>query len=350
MKISSVSSQAIGQALRHALVRAQSELIGGQKEVQTGKVADLGLAIGVRAGKAVSLSRDIDRLTTIVDTNTLVSSRLTATQNALGQLSEGASTYLSALTAAVSGDADKATTRQAAISMLEGLTGIVNSSFNGEYVFAGVNTDVVPLADYFADDDTGPRAAIDAAFRAEFGFGIEDPGAAAITGEQMTAFLDGALNDEFMGAGWEANWSSASDQGITTRIALNETAETSVSANVDGVRKLAMAAAAIAYLYEGDLNEQAMVAVAQTSTRLVGEGMGDLAQTQARIGFTEQRIAAATERVEMQIDLFKTFLNDLEGVDPYEASTRVNSLISQIETSYALTARLQQLSLTRLLS
>jgi flagellar hook-associated protein 3 FlgL len=51
----------------------------------------------------------------------------------------------------------------------------------------------------------------------------------------------------------------------------------------------------------------------------------------------------------MQIDIFKTFLNELEGVDPYEASTRVNALISQIETSYALTARIQQLSLTRLL-
>ncbi|WP_187968128.1 flagellar hook-associated family protein [Aquibium microcysteis] len=349
MKVNFVSTDAIRSALRYSLTQMQSDLIAGQKEVQTGKVADLGLSIGVRSGKAVTLSRDIVRMETIVGTNALVSSRLTATQNALGQVSEGASTFLSALAAAVSGDADQATTRQAAVSMLQSLTGIVNSSFNGEHIFAGVNTDVVPMADYFDASVPGPKAAIDAAFLSEFGFAADDPAADTVTGAQITAFIDGALSDEFFGSGWETNWSAASDQGITTRIALNETAETSVSANIEGIRKLTMAAAMVANLFDGDLNDQALVAVADRAVRMVGEAMGDLAQTQARVGFTEQRISSATERVEMQIDIFKTFLNELEGVDPYEASTRVNALISQIETSYALTARIQQLSLTRLL-
>ena len=349
MKVNFVSTDAIRNALRYSLTQMQSELISGQKEVQTGKVADLGLSIGVRTGKAVTLSRDIVRMETIVGTNSLVSSRLTATQNALDQISEGASTFLSAMAAASSGDADQATSRQAAVSMLQSLTGIVNSSFNGEHVFAGVNTDVVPLADYFDETVPGPKAAIDAAFMAEFGFAADDPAADSISADQMTAFIDGALQDEFFGPGWETNWSSASDEGITTRIALNETAETSVSANVEGIRKLTMAAAMVANLFSGDLNDQALVAIAESAVKLVGEAMGDIAQTQARVGFTEQRISNATERVAMQIDIFKTFLNELEGVDPYEASTRVNALISQIETSYALTARIQQLSLTRLL-
>jgi flagellar hook-associated protein 3 FlgL len=38
-----------------------------------------------------------------------------------------------------------------------------------------------------------------------------------------------------------------------------------------------------------------------------------------------------------------------EGVDPYEAASRVQDLLSHIETSYALTARIQQLSLLRFL-
>ena len=38
----------------------------------------------------------------------------------------------------------------------------------------------------------------------------------------------------------------------------------------------------------------------------------------------------------------------MEGVDPYEASTRVADLLSHIETSYALTARIQQLSLLKI--
>lgn len=350
MKLSYVSSQSISKALRYSLQRMQTELVAGQKEVQTGKVADAGLALGIRSGQVVSLARDVERLGTIVDSNTLASSRMSAAQNALGQIGEAANTFLSALTAAVSGDADQGTTRQAASVMLASLTGIVNSAFNGEHVFAGVNTDVQPLADYSGASGSAAKAAFDAAFFAEFGMTQTDPGVVDIAGSDLKAFFDGAVSDQFLGDGWKENWSSATDQGILTRIALNETAETSVSANTSGVRKLAMAATIVADLYNGPLNETARIAVAETATRLVGEAMGDISQEQARLGFTEQRVTRASERLKTQISVFDSFRSDLEGVDPYEASTRVNALITQIETSYALTARIQQLSLTRLLT
>ena len=41
---------------------------------------------------------------------------------------------------------------------------------------------------------------------------------------------------------------------------------------------------------------------------------------------------------------------ELEAVDPYEASTRVSALLGQIELSYSLTARIQELSLARFLT
>ena len=350
MKISYVSSQAISQALRHSLLRSQSELVSAQKEAQSGKVADVGLALGIRTGQAVSLARDVGRLQTIVDANTLVASRLAATQDSLSRVSEAGSAFLSAVTAAISGDSDPATTRQAGRVMGEALTGIINSSFNGEHLFAGVNTDVRPLADYRADPPSAAKAAFDAAFLAHFGFAQDDPAAVAIDGPAITAFLDGPAVAEFLGAGWNANWSNATDQGISTRISLNETVETSVSANIDGIRKMAMAATIVDDLFSSALNEGALQAVANTASHLVSEAMGDIAQVQAATGFTEQRIKNASERLSMQVDIFNGFLNDMQGVDPFEAATRVNALITQIETSYALTARIQQLSLTRLLS
>jgi hypothetical protein len=70
---------------------------------------------------------------------------------------------------------------------------------------------------------------------------------------------------------------------------------------------------------------------------------------QGQIGIIQQRVEGASERVSMQIDLFKLNIHDLEGVDPFEASTRISSLMTQIETSYTLTARIQQLSLVRFL-
>ncbi|WP_312860661.1 flagellin [Neoaquamicrobium sediminum] len=77
--------------------------------------------------------------------------------------------------------------------------------------------------------------------------------------------------------------------------------------------------------------------------------MNDLANQQGATGITQQRIERANDRMSMQVDLFTESLTEMEGVDPAEASTRVNSLLAQIEISYSLTARLQQLSLLRYL-
>ena len=47
----------------------------------------------------------------------------------------------------------------------------------------------------------------------------------------------------------------------------------------------------------------------------------------------------------MSMHVLEKHIGGLEGIDPYEASTRISNLLTQIETSYALTARIQQLSL-----
>ena len=90
MKASFVSTSAVSQALRYSLQRTQSTLVSAQKEAQTGKVADTGLALGATTGRVVSFARDLERLNGIVDSNALVSSRLASTQMALGKLSDAA--------------------------------------------------------------------------------------------------------------------------------------------------------------------------------------------------------------------------------------------------------------------
>ncbi len=59
----------------------------------------------------------------------------------------------------------------------------------------------------------------------------------------------------------------------------------------------------------------------------------------------QERIKSANDRIDIQVTLIQQHVTDLEGVDPYEATANVNALLTQIETAYALTARLQNLSL-----
>ncbi len=349
MKTSFVSTSAISQALRYQLSKAQAELTRAQKEVQTGRVADIGLALGTKTSISVSFTRDMDRMSGIIDSNALVSARLSATQNALSQVSSSAQTYLSALTNASSGSGLSAVTQDAAQTMLDQLTTILNQSFNGEQLFAGINTDVKPLTNYSAAGSPA-KAAFDTAFLAHFGFAQSDPAAANISNTAMSTFIDTVVTPQFFGAGWAANWSSATDQSIVSRITLNETTSTSVSANNDGIRGLMMAATMVADLFDSQVGAGGREALISKAVSLVGESIGKLANLQAMTGISEKRVKDASERLQMQVDLYETQLGKMVGVDPYEASTRVTDLLSHIETSYALTARIQQLSILRFIS
>lgn len=347
MKTTFVSTASVSQSLRYSLMRMQSELVNANKEASTLRVADLGLALGARSSQSVSMARDLERLDGIVSQNGLVSARLTATQNALKQISDKAQTLFSTLTAGVGGDATGKVALNDAKGTLDALTSILNTSLNGEHLFAGINTDVKPIANYAAGSPA--KTAFDAAFSGFFGFPQSDPAAANITAAQMQNFLT-SVEPQFLGTGWDANWSNASDEPITSRIALNETAQTSVSANNDGVRKLAMAATSVFDLLSSPtMSTAARDALFERALDLVGEAISDLGTLQAQTGIVQQRVTKASERMEMQMDVLERSVGKLEGVDPYEASTRVSTLLDQIETSYALTARLQKLSLTKFL-
>ena len=62
-----------------------------------------------------------------------------------------------------------------------------------------------------------------------------------ITAAQMQTFLDTTFDAEFASPAWNANWSTASDQTMRSRISTTEIVDTSVSANEPAFRKLAMA-------------------------------------------------------------------------------------------------------------
>ncbi len=77
--------------------------------------------------------------------------------------------------------------------------------------------------------------------------------------------------------------------------------------------------------------------------------MQDLANEEARLGIAQERVKNANGRMSIQIDIMTNQIGLLEGVDPYEAQTRVSALTTQVETAYAMTARIQNLSLLKYL-
>ena len=85
----------------------------------------------------------------------------------------------------MSGDASPSLTLTDAKGTLQSLTAILNSSYNGEHLFAGINTDVEPVNDY-TDAASPNKAAFDAGFLSFFGFTQNAPAAANITAARWT--------------------------------------------------------------------------------------------------------------------------------------------------------------------
>lgn len=347
MKVSFVSTQAINQAMRYQMLRMQADLVTATKEMTTLRVADVGLAIGARTGMSVSFHREIDRLKGLTDTNQLASSRLSSTQLALQQLTDNSNKLLQSFTTALSSSSDSKIAREEAQSALAAVTSALNSHLNGEYLFAGINTDVKPMQD-FLDPSSPNRVALEAAFTTQFGFGLDSPNVATIEAVDMADFLENVVSDHFLGAGW-SNWSSATDQTIVSRITLTETAQTSVSANIDPVRKLAMAAATASLMVGLGMKSSTEEVILTKAQSLIGEAITGLANQQGYTGIAQERLERANERMSMQTDLIKKSLIDLEGIDENEAAVNVKGLLAQIELSYSLTARMQQMSLLKYL-
>lgn len=343
MKVSFVSSQAISQAMKYQTLRMQAEMMKAQTEVTTGRHADVGLALGALSGQTFSMAKEIERIEGIVDANGLARSRLSATQVGMQQITENAEKLIEGIVTARGDASSSDIIRQQAKEVLQAVTSILNTQMSGQYIFAGINTDAKPIADFFAADAPN-RDAFETAFAAAF----PDPENASP--EDVLAFLeDDEIQAQFFGEGWNDNWSDATDQQIVSRITLTETAETSVSANNPAMRKIAMAASTIHAMLEAPLSRGARDAVLDKAMDLLGSAVVDLANQQSYTGITEARIESANDRLSMQKDIFTKSIGNMEGVDPYEASTKVNSLLAQIEISYALTARIQGMSLLRYL-
>ncbi|MHB2263927.1 flagellar hook-associated family protein [Aliihoeflea sp. PC F10.4] len=346
MKMTSVSTNAISQTLRLQVARAQAEMIKAQTEVVTLQVADRGLHAGIRTGQSVSLDRDIARLQNIKDTNALVSSRMSASQEAMGQMQDHAQTFMGTLTTSLGGALDPKVVQSQASAMLSTLAAAANTNVAGDFVFAGTNTDIKPLDDFLAPDST-LRAALDDLF-ADFLGGIGNPDPADLTAGQVADFLD-AL-DDFMSGPGQGEWTQASDQSITSRIALNETAATSVTVGDMGLRELVTAAAAVLMMSEAGVGDDAMRVVSERAIGWTSVGMAQMTSSQAALGIVEGRVTQASERLSMQVDIFTNMQRDMIGVDEYEAGVRLTALMAQTDTALLLTTRIQQISLLKYLS
>jgi flagellar hook-associated protein 3 FlgL len=186
-------------------------------------------------------------------------------------------------------------------------------------------------------------------FQQQFGFAPTSSAASSITGAQMTSFLNGPFASEFSGANWDSNFSSASSTNTTAEIAPGQTIETSTNLNSGGFQPLAQAYAMLSMFGDSPLSGDAKQVVVSTATSLVNQGVSQVTAIGSQLGQTKTQINQANDEMSTQMTLMKTQIGGLDNVDANQVATQLNSLTTQIEAAYQITAQLQKLSLAQYL-
>ena len=273
-------------ATRRCACRATSSK--RRRRLRPARVADLGLALGGRTAQAVTFSRDLDRLNVIVDSNALVAARLSSTQNSLGQLSSrraglplqrdqrrfgrfvASSRSPPARRHDAAADLDPQHQRQRRI--------FVRRHQHRRQADQRLHRRRLP-------GQGGIRCLASCRISASPRTTLPRPTSPP---PRWTISSPPIVEPQFLGSGWQGTWSNATDQRIARRIALNETIQTSVSANETASasspwRRPRSPACSIQQHQPG-----AQESLLNRAVSLVGEAMADCSQSESETGIVEK--------------------------------------------------------------
>jgi flagellar hook-associated protein 3 FlgL len=338
-----ISSQSLYSGLRQSIVKTQAELATRTTELSTGQHADVGLSLADRAGMLVSLESQKDALDTISSTNELASNRLGTTQTILDQMQNSAQNLMNDLITDDGSTTNASAIESIAKTGLDAFIGQLNSSMSGDFIFAGINSSTKPMTDY--SGSSANKLAVDDAFLAKFGMSQTDPGVGSISAADMQDFLDTQFTSLFQASNWTGDWSSASDEPLAQKISPSQWTNTSITANAAPFRQLAEAYTMLADLGTAQLSKETLSVVTTSARDLLGSAISGLVQLHTDAGIAQSTIEDANQQMQIQSGLLETQVNGLTNIDPYEVSSRISELQTQLETSYALTAKISQLSL-----
>jgi len=331
--------------LSSTIQRTQGEMARIQAEVASGRRADIGLQIGSASAALVTFRQEVSVLETAIDANNQIAGRLDASQNALSSIVSNAQEALKAVMSARGNPQARDAAVKEARGALQSFIEATNTSYDGIYIFAGLNVQTAPLEDYFSTPAPSSKASVEAAFSGAFGFDLDDPVAQTIPVSSMQAFLDSDFASLFDDAGWESNWTSATSKGPTSLISMRQTATASVSAHAEAFRKIASSLVMVAELGAASVNDAVFDSVADLAVTGLSEGIALMGGLQSELGVVQKQTTDATSVMTRRLDFANEQVSRTEEVDFAELSVRLTTLMNQLEATYMVTGRLQQLSL-----
>ncbi|RYI10017.1 MAG: flagellar biosynthesis protein FlgL [Acetobacteraceae bacterium] len=328
----SVGDASLTNVLARQSADLRAQVQRASQEVASGKHTDIGATLRGDLSPMLAIDASLSRLSAYKSNTTEAALHSSAQQSAIAGLSNLAAGISTTLLGAknFSTPAQVDTLAADAKGRLASAIGLLNTQAGGRAVFSGVATDTVPLG------------SIDDMLTA-----LQIAATGATTAGQVSAAVNGWFADP-LGFGTFYR----GDEALTpVPITGGESADLSTTA-MDQALRDTLAGFAMASLIDrgalaGDPLERGRLAQ-QAGQQLVTTE--DARTTlQARIGTVEAQIEGARTRNSAEETSLGILRADLGSVDPYDAATRLQTIQSQLESLYLVTARVSRLSLAEYL-
>ncbi|MBU2981177.1 hypothetical protein KO498_05070 [Lentibacter algarum] len=331
-----MNSLSFGDMAQSTLLRRQNSQLKSEMsrltlELSSGKVQDVSKHLGGDFGYLGEVERSL-RVTSAFKTSASEAATFAASmQSALGFVSNAMGSMgvglIAAGEGAISGTRDVLSNE--ASGQFEMMIGALNTTVAGRSVFAGIDTNGAALAsaeDMLADLRT------------------------ALAGQTTLAGVETVMDDWFNapGGGFETVGYLGESQSLEPFM-LGDGERVSLDVRADGaaLRQSLKATAMAALATDSSLAFAADVQAGMLGN--AGEAMlganDQVTAIRAKLGFAEARIEDAGARLASEHTSLEYARGDLLGADPYETITRLEETQFRLESLYAATSRLSQLSL-----
>ena len=326
--------------------------VAGQ-EVATGMRADVFAHLRTRAKETLSLRADLARSESFVSQNTVLEQRLGAMADTITGMRGTMQKVMELLIP--NGIAPSATVGEIQINVRAAMESFVtqaNLSFNNSSLFSGVVSNTPPLLEWDrASPATGlsPKGLIDGITG---GVIVDEADAIAKIAQVDAIFSDDpalppghSFQETFFRGAPKVDGAGNPIPRQSALIAEEIVIEYGVQANDEPFRKIMKGMAMLSSVDVSQVaDSQAYQAWVETAMTEIADGMSGMSDILTRIGANQNLVAREKEIRLSRIDIYESRVLDLEGVDPYEAVTRMTQLETTLQATYQMSARLSRLS------
>lgn len=346
-----ISTLASHLQLNSSIRSLQSQLMDAQKEISTGRKADLVAALRDRAAEDVDLRNALNDVTEFKGTTDIVASRMDTMQAALGGVRDIAGQMRS--TALTSRDSvSRRYLQEAASTALDRVNSFLNAEVAGRTLFSGNRTDLAPMQATTAVNAATGLSPQQAVSQVIANLGPITDAASALALANGPDGISSIFNDANSNPNLNYSatfYNGASAGSVTARLDNGYQIDYGVRADDPAFRELQQGLHMLASVPFGSIPDDAYAAWQDEAVKHINAGFQGAIDVSAELGFKQSVVADALTRHDATIAQLNNQVANLEAADPYEASLRLSQLQTQLEATFSITARMNELSLTKFL-